>query len=65
MTAFQDSPQLMKPADAAPLLNVKTSTVWNWLRLGILPHVKLNGRYFLRREALLRWLADQERGGTV
>lgn len=53
----------LRPKGAAPIIGVKESTVWSWLRQGILPHVKLNGKYYLRREALLQWLADQERGG--
>jgi excisionase family DNA binding protein len=53
----------LRPKHAAPILGVETPTVWSWLRQGILPHVKLNGKYYLRREALLQWLAQQEKGG--
>jgi len=53
----------LRPKDAAPILGVETSTVWSWLRQDILPHLKLNGKYYLRREALLQWLAEKEKGG--
>jgi excisionase family DNA binding protein len=58
-------PSNLRPKHVGPILGVETSTVWSYLRQGILPHVKLNGRYFIRREALMQWLAEQERGGTV
>ncbi len=65
MTALQDSPHLLKPAEAAKLLGIQVSTCWSWLRSDQLPHLKIGGRYFLRRDALLQWLADQERGGVI
>jgi excisionase family DNA binding protein len=56
-------PVLLKPAEAAPLLGLKTSTIWAWLRDGALPHVKIRGKYYIRREGLLEWINLSETGG--
>jgi excisionase family DNA binding protein len=55
----------LRPHEVGPIINRKTSTVWSWLRLGILPHIRIGGKYLIRRESLMQWLADQEKGGVV
>ena len=53
----------LRPYEVGPIINRKTSTVWDMLRREVLPHVKLRGKYLIRREALMQWLAEQEKGG--
>jgi hypothetical protein len=55
--------EYLQPQEVGPIIKRKTSTVWSLLRSGILPHIKLNGKYLIRRESLLQWLATQEKGG--
>jgi excisionase family DNA binding protein len=60
---FENKALFLKPAEAAPMLGLKVSTIWTWLREGALPHVKIRGKYYLRREGLLEWMDLRETGG--
>ena len=55
--------KILRPDQVADLLGVETSTVWSWLRADILPHMKINGKYYLRYDALRKWMEDQQEGG--
>jgi excisionase family DNA binding protein len=57
------NPILMRPDEVAPLLNIELSTVWAWLRRGVLPHVRIGTRYFISRASLMRWIEEQEKWG--
>jgi len=59
----QEAHDYLQPQEVGPIIKRKTSTVWSLLRRDILPHIKLNGKYLIRRESLLQWLATQEKGG--
>lgn len=50
---------LLRPAEAAALLSVRTSWIYEAVRAGRLPHLRV-GRHirFVRRD-LERWLSDQ------
>ena len=49
--------RLMKPEEVAAILGIETKTLYNWVYLGRIPHVKL-GRNLLRfDEAVIReWM---------
>lgn len=54
--------RLLKPQDAADLIGVKKSTIWNWCRIGRLPHIRVTPRCFRIRESDLQtYLAGQTR----
>lgn len=54
------APDVMTPREAAEYLRFGESTVRQWARLGRLPGIRIGGRLRFRRQALLKWLADQE-----
>jgi excisionase family DNA binding protein len=57
--------RLMTAEEVAALLSVPVRWVREHTRTGLLPHVAL-GRYRrYRRDAVLAWVHDQERGGAV
>ena len=66
----QSQETLLKPEDVAARLQVVPGTIRSWLRLGLLPGVKLPGRgtgsWRIRPADLERFLADRESaaGGT-
>jgi excisionase family DNA binding protein len=59
----QEAHDYLRPYQVSPIINRKTSTVLSYLRQGILPHIRIGGKYLIRRESLMRWLAQQEKGG--
>jgi len=60
-----DVPVLLRPAEAARILNVATRTLRNWTRSGRVPHVRIGRLIFYPQAALAQWLAAQVRGGTT
>ena len=48
--------QLFTPREAARtvLHPLSATTVWSWCKSGVLPHVVVNGRIYLRRSDLVR-----------
>ncbi|MEI6451833.1 MAG: helix-turn-helix domain-containing protein [Actinomycetes bacterium] len=60
---------LLSPEDVAELVQVVPATVRRWLRLGLLPGVKLPGRsrgtWRIRPADLERFLADRTSAGAA
>lgn len=54
---------LLKPADAAALLNVRPSWVYESVRTGRLPCLKLGRHVRFLRQDLETWLLEQRVGG--
>lgn len=46
--------------ETAEYLGIKTRTVWEWARLGILPHVRIQHRVLYRWTSLERFLELRE-----
>jgi excisionase family DNA binding protein len=59
----QEGHEYLRPYQVSPIINRRTSTVLSYLRQGILPHIRIGGKYLIRRESLMQWLAQQEKGG--
>jgi excisionase family DNA binding protein len=59
--------QTLTPAQAATLLGLGKTTVLDWCAKGVLPHVRIESRTYLKRAELIRdgWLtpAPDERAG--
>jgi len=53
--------QLLTVKEAAALLDVGVHTVHEWKRKGLLPFVKMGGRTYFKRAALLASLQEQQR----
>jgi excisionase family DNA binding protein len=54
--------RLLKPQDAADMIGVKKSTIWQWCRSGRLPHIRVTPRCFrIRQSDLETYLAGQTR----
>ncbi len=43
--------RLLKPKDAAELIGVAKSTIWEWCRNGRLPHIRVTPRCFRIRQS--------------
>src|SRR5215203_5369858 len=57
--------ELLGAEEVAALLGVKETTVWRWCREGNLPCLKVGKHWRIRREALERFLKQQERSSTL
>jgi excisionase family DNA binding protein len=55
------SEPLLRPGDAAALLSVRTSWVYEAVRSGRLPCVRVGRHVRFLRSDLERWVADQQR----
>ena len=57
--------QLMTPQQIAEMLQVKPSTIYQWVHEGFIPHVKV-GRLLRFRECdLMAWLEKRAKAGRV
>ena len=64
MVDLQAGPRASRPilnmSEAASLIGVAKSTLYEWLQRGVLPGVvRVGRRYYVRREALERWLKGE------
>ena len=57
------SEPLMRPAEAAALLAVRTSWIYEACRTGRLPHIRVGRHLRFTRAELERWLDTQRVGG--
>src|SRR5207249_11562275 len=57
-------PQILTPAQAAVLLGLGKTTVVEWCQRGILPSIRIDSRWYLKRAELIRdgWLENQAVG---
>jgi putative molybdopterin biosynthesis protein len=55
---------LLKPRQAAPLLNVSLRTLYTLIERGELPVFRVGGQYRLSRSTLAAWLAEQTTSDT-
>jgi excisionase family DNA binding protein len=53
--------ELLTPADIAPQLGVTTGRIYQLIRAGIIPTVRVAGGIRIPRETWERWLAEQDR----
>jgi excisionase family DNA binding protein len=56
--------KLLTAEEVAERLGVGVKWVWAQARAGAIPHVKLGRYQRFRPEAIDRWIADLERGGS-
>lgn len=50
---------LLRPAEAAALLSVRTSWIYDAVRAGRLPHLRVGRHIRFTRSDLERWVSDQ------
>jgi len=56
---------VLTPTEAARLLRISRSALYELVRRHDLPHVRLSARCIrLSRESLTRWLREREKGGA-
>lgn len=58
----QPSPRLLKAEDIAAQLGCAASTVYRWMRAGVLPSVKIGGLVRVRESSWKTFLESMERG---
>lgn len=59
------SESLLRPEDAAELLSVKVSWIYEACRTGRLPHVRVGKHVRFHRMDLERWLSGQRQSGAA
>jgi excisionase family DNA binding protein len=57
------SEPLLRPEDVASLLGVRRSSIYEYVRAGRLPHVKIGRHLRFLRSDLERWVLHQRRLG--
>ena len=57
--------QLWNTREVAAYLNVKESTIRNWVHIGFIPHVKFRGLVRYREEVINDWLAKRTVSGRT
>jgi len=57
----RDEPEVLSFAEAAQYLKVSVRTLRRWVAEKRVPHAKIGGLVRFRRQALLDWLAEEER----
>lgn len=59
MTDLQSLPPVLRAPDAARILGVSRSTIYELCRQGRLPHIRLTAhRLIIPRDALMAWLSN-------
>lgn len=56
---MNDTKQLLRPADLAPMVGVTLSRIYQLIAAGTLPAIRIGGSIRVPREAWERWLAEQ------
>jgi excisionase family DNA binding protein len=59
------STPLLTAQEAARLLRVEPSTVYEWCRSGVMPHIKLGRRVLFTRRMLEAWAENSITGGDA
>ena len=57
--------QLWNTREVAAYLNVKESTIRNWVHIGFIPHVKFRGLVRYREEVINDWLTKRTVSGRT
>ena len=52
------SPHLWDIREVAAFLNVKESTIRNWVHIGYIPHVKFRGAVRFQKAAIVKWVEE-------
>lgn len=56
--------KLLTILQVSELLSVKRSTLYRWTHQGLIPHIKLGGKFVRFRESdVLNWLEKKKHGG--
>ncbi len=56
---MHDTPELMQSSEAARFLNLSKTTLIKWAERGLIPAIKVDGRWWFKRRQLERWLAGR------
>jgi excisionase family DNA binding protein len=58
--------QVLTPAQASRLLGLGKTTILDWCAKGVLPHVRIDSRVYLKRAELIRdgWLTPSTQEGA-
>ena len=49
---------LLDTKEVAAFLNVKESTIRNWVHIGYIPHVKFRGAVRFQKAAIVKWVEE-------
>jgi len=59
----QDAPEYLTLPELCAWLKVRRATVYDWVHVGFIPHVKLGRLLRFERQAILKWLDARARPG--
>ena len=57
------APELMQSSTAARFVHVSKTTLIKWAERGLIPAIKVDGRWWFKRRELERWLAGSGAAG--
>jgi len=56
-----EADRLLTAEDVGGILSVKPTTVMQWARAGVLPHVRIGRVIRFRQKSVLRWIEEREK----
>jgi len=65
MTERDTMERLMTAKQVSELIEVKPSTVYQWVHLGLIPHIKIGKCVRFKKDELFRWIDKNHRRERV
>ena len=61
---WEMSPDILTAAQLVPLLHISQSSIYGLMNVPGFPTIKVKGRKFVYKDALLQWLNSYQTGGA-
>lgn len=55
----EDVPELMTATELGALLKINVKTIYNYVRRGLIPYVKIQSNVRFPKQAILHWVEEQ------
>jgi len=57
--------KLLDINELSELIKVKSGTLYYWVSIGFIPHIKIRGLVRFSEKAVIEWLDKRKRGGRL
>ena len=61
---WKEAPDVLTAAQLVPLLHISQSSIYGLMNVPGFPTLKVKGRKFVYKDALLQWLSSYQTGGA-